>query len=190
MKINKIFFVDCENVGMNFIPPHSDNNDILTYYFTSNFSYFKNTLKPGQKNIHIFHENEKDALDFVIDTQIGFAVRQYGKNVKYYIVSKDSGFEIIAKYWGQQGYKIYIHQANPNTLTKDEKLIMKRKYDTIVDQKLSTKDKKKLMNIYNSWLNSNNQNNNILKDNIKRSKIVTMLSITEIETICDYLSIR
>lgn len=50
----------------------------------------------------------KDSLDFIIDSTLGYYMMHYGRNIEYYIISRDKGFEVIKTYWGSLGYSITL----------------------------------------------------------------------------------
>ena len=105
MSIKCIYFVDCENVGFNHIE-HDSSCRIL--YFHSGKKPDNFALDKYEDFIQFTHNGCKDALDFVIDTSLGYELRYYGKSVVYYIVSGDNGYENISHFWGSLGFDVRL----------------------------------------------------------------------------------
>ena len=73
-KYDRIYLIDCENVGFSFFTSPND----LVYYFT-NESVSELPFQCNENEIHMClkHTGCKDALDFVIDTYLGYLIRAY-----------------------------------------------------------------------------------------------------------------
>lgn len=95
--IKDYYIVDCENVGLSHIKL-SERVDVGIDYVTSILKKKFITNKYGNL-VYIKHNQMKDALDFCVATQLGYAIATYGHNIAYHIVSKDRGFDNIVDYW-------------------------------------------------------------------------------------------
>lgn len=182
MKYKRIYFVDCENVG-------SDCSSIratdLVIYFTSNKYQVQHELSSNEKEIHIKHNGMKDSLDFIIDSTLGYYMMHYGRNIKYYIISRDKGFEIIKNYWGSLGYSVTLIEylnftSNFKVSSKDDFVAV-----SLINS-LSPACNHKVSNIYKSWYRSKARNYDILCSQLTRS-LHKYLSTDSIVIICDYL---
>lgn len=101
MKYSNIYLVDYENIGKTYEVPCNS----LVCYITSNKKMVDKKLSDNELEIHMTHNKEKNALDFVLDSYLGYLVHQYGRNVRYHIVSKDKGYDVVAKFWDSRGFK-------------------------------------------------------------------------------------
>lgn len=100
--MRKILLVDCENVG-NRRYGHILGDGSLVYYFTTK-KVDESQLLGCEILINFQHDGCKDALDFIIDTYLGYLIRQYKYTREYIIVSKDTGFDNVCKFWRDMGY--------------------------------------------------------------------------------------
>lgn len=98
-----IYFVDCENVGKTRLSGKPRGS--LVFYFTSGRSRMGG-LAEREREVKVQHRNQKNAVDFILDTYIGFMMSRFGKSVKYVIVSNDKGFDLVARFWGDWGFNI------------------------------------------------------------------------------------
>jgi hypothetical protein len=103
--ITKIYLVDCENAGFRKIEVDKPLSTQV-YYFTNAQQPIKGIDDTYETTINYKHNSTKDALDFVIDTFLGFQVARFGKEVEYIIVSGDKGFCNVIGFWQVKGYKI------------------------------------------------------------------------------------
>jgi hypothetical protein len=101
-----IIFVDYENVGHDSERLHGLDKKYLIVYVTSKELNFK----PNSNEVIEFfvHNRCKDALDFILDTYLGYFICMYGKKVSYHIMSRDKGFKNICNFWNSKGYKVDI----------------------------------------------------------------------------------
>lgn len=123
-KYDRIYLIDCENVGFSFFTSPND----LVYYFT-NESVSELPFQCNENEIHMClkHTVCKDALDFVIDTYLGYLIRAYGKNTEYFIISNDKGYDNVSAFWQQMGYNVY---TNPHKVrNRFEDNISKKYFD-------------------------------------------------------------
>jgi uncharacterized coiled-coil protein SlyX len=139
--IRNIYFVDCENVGFQHLIG-INNAESRVYYFC------KTVQKDFQPDYNEFlletnHNGCKDALDFIIDSYLGYQIRNFGKGITYTIVSTDQGFINTVNFWKSQGYdtelKSIINMNGSNLL--DSTLPLENRQDnqyTASQQYLST----------------------------------------------------
>lgn len=182
MRYERIYFVDCENVGSDFTAMKPTD---LVIYFTSNTYCVQHELSENEKEIHIKHNGMKDSLDFIIDSTLGYYMMHYGRKVKYYIISRDKGFEIMKSYWGSLGYSIslveYLNFTSTfKTHTKNDFVAVS------LINRLSPACNHKVSNIFKSWYKSKARDYDNLLSQLTRSlhKVLPRNSIT---IICDYL---
>lgn len=182
MKYKRIYFVDCENVGSDY---NANNSTDLVIYFTSNKYQVQHELSSNEKEIHIKHNGMKDSLDFIIDSTLGYYMMHYGRNVKYFIISRDKGYEIMKSYWGSLGYSITLIEylnftSNFNVSSKNDFVAVS------LINRLSPACNHKVSNIYKSWYRSKAKNYDILYSQLSRC-LHKYLSSESITIICNYL---
>lgn len=98
-KYKKVIYIDCENVG--FLLPEVIQDDYLYYYFANTKSakislndVFIIKKNPNIKLFDLTHEiSGKNAMDFMIIIELTKAILKFGTKTKYYIVTKDKGFQ-------------------------------------------------------------------------------------------------
>ena len=113
----RIYLVDCENYGYSFFSgPHD-----LILYFINNSMEYPYQLAPNEIVVSFEHDECKDALDFAIDTYLGYLIgklckSKYDKEVKeFYLISNDKGFSNVSQFWRSLGYQVY---SNDNKIDK------------------------------------------------------------------------
>ena len=105
-----IFLIDYENVnvdGFNGLSSCTENDYIKIFYTnraeTLTFGLHRRLSESKSKIEYYKVENgSKNALDFQLSSYLGFLISS-NPNDKYYIVSKDKGYEILISFW--QKYK-------------------------------------------------------------------------------------
>ena len=160
-----IYLVDCENMGLHRIKTLSKN--VLVYYFTSNDSTI-GSLQPHEREVHVYHRCKKDALDFIIDTKLGHLLCYYGRNVSFHIISYDKGYDDVCRFWQIQGYKVFRNEEVLETPTGVDCFKLRAKYNTL-SSNLTSKERRKLRNIYASWYRSKHKDYDNLKSQVLRS---------------------
>ncbi len=109
------FFVDYENGSGNAIEGISfaglkEYDEIIIFYskksFSINMERHKELEKVKAKKYYIKVEvGTENALDFQLSTFLGACIN-YNPHKKYYIVSKDQGFDCVCHFWNDKG--IYL----------------------------------------------------------------------------------
>lgn len=179
--IKTIYFVDCENVGTNnFIPDDTDNS--IIYYFISKLDFEVEHKADYEFYIQRSHTGCKDAMDFILDTWLGYCINKWGRSCEYCIVSNDNGFQNIKDFWESYGYSIKLYKT---TQYKRE--------DSIVDFlsfHLPNKPKyiDKILNIYSYSWSPNKSKAKLYQQLYRCLKDVT--SYKKINIICEYLYSR
>lgn len=101
-----IFLVDYENVhaeGFNGLTNCSENDSIKIFYTkgadTLTFGLHRRLSETKAKiEYHKVENGSKNALDFQLSSYLGFLISNHSEE-KYYIVSKDKGFEALEQFW-------------------------------------------------------------------------------------------
>lgn len=76
---------------------------------TINLTVLEKMLKKNVTNLRLIKVTAggKNALDFQLSTYLGYLIaKTEEKNVGYYIISKDQGFDFIVKFWNLHGVPI------------------------------------------------------------------------------------
>lgn len=110
--MKKTFFIDSENVGDNWISlldTVAKDDEILVFYTEkSPHMNYKNLvlLKESSKDVTFIECSEgNNALDFQLCTELGFQVHG-SSDTEYVIVSNDTGYDAVIKYWKQRNIAI------------------------------------------------------------------------------------
>jgi hypothetical protein len=193
--VEDIYFVDCENVGLRHLCDIDDVETCRIYYFCG--ICFTDNFKMGSHEhlVRVDHTGCKDALDFIIDSYIGYQIRNFGKRVTYHIISRDTGFSNLAKFWGSEGFnvkvvnnfitsnnKIYLDLDSPIVSTESAKAIIHRQC-----QGISTKVMRKIYNAYASWWHSRERDHDLLVSQICRISSEGYMSEMEKSRLANYL---
>lgn len=64
-----------------------------------------------------FHDSGKNAMDFTLVAQLGLLIASEGKCAKYYLISKDKGYQAAVALLVDQGYDISIHPSILDAVT-------------------------------------------------------------------------
>ena len=147
-----IFLIDYENVnvdGFNGLLNCTENDQIKVFYTkgaeTLTFGLHRRLSESKSKIDYFKVENgSKNALDFQLSSYLGYLIAN-NPNEKYYIVSKDKGYEILTVFW--QKYKNLNSQV---TLVSDLSLKNdqeeKKKLNSSIQSVLSDSSFKDLQN--------------------------------------------
>ncbi len=123
--MSKIFYVDSENVGDEWIKllDTADNNDRFLIFYTARSPHisYPNVVKllATNRNLEFIlcHEGS-NALDFQLVSYLGYQLCREPEH-EMYIVSKDTGYDAIIRFWGERNITIRrISSANCNTDSK------------------------------------------------------------------------
>lgn len=177
-----IYLVDCENIGYKHYNIDITDN-ILIYYFTSNNATV-GLLKPHEREIYVEHSGRKNALDFVIDTKLGHLLCYYGRKVCFHIISCDKGYDDVCQYWNTQGYYVVRNETIIEKTITDSDYCLRANYD-LISSDFSSKEQKKLKNVYISWYRSKHKDYGVLRSQVFR--VFKRIGEDGIKTMCDYL---
>lgn len=110
--MKRIFFVDSENVGDNWISlltASASEDEILVFYtLKSPHMNYKNliALKQSEKEVTFIECHEgNNALDFQLSTYLGYRIHDIGDD-EFIIVTNDMGYDAVVKYWKEKNYKV------------------------------------------------------------------------------------
>ena len=105
------FLIDYENNDANMLEGISllglKRNDEIVLFYSENASHLTMDLHTAlescqAKKLYIKAENgKKNALDFQLVSYLGSCINECPKK-KYYIVSKDGGFNCVCKFWAKR----------------------------------------------------------------------------------------
>jgi hypothetical protein len=177
--LKKIYLVDVENIG--FKTYDSNDDSILVFYITQSSKY-SSSLSSNCRIISYQHNGCKDALDFILDTYLGYLIATYGKSVEYIIESNDKGYENVCGFWLEQGYRV-----TSTTLKLINKLNPKSYKGYVLVRDMTYNDSKRCSNIFRTWLAGSNKDIIRLRENLFHSLNKSGYSKKEIGFIADYL---
>ncbi len=110
--MRKLFFIDSENVGdcwISLLDTVAEDDEILVFYTAkSPHMNYKNLilLKNSSKEVEFIECCEgNNALDFQLCTELGFRISGIKDDVVY-IVSNDTGYDAVVKYWKNKNIAI------------------------------------------------------------------------------------
>lgn len=111
--MKKTYFVDSENVGDSWISllatVASEDEIIVFYTMKSPHMNYKNLvlLKNSPKEVTFIECCEgNNALDFQLSTDLGFRMNNIDTDDEFIIVSNDTGFDAIVKFWNNRNKNI------------------------------------------------------------------------------------
>lgn len=128
------FLVDYENVnvaGMNGLKNLNEEDTLIIFYSenasTMTFGLHKR-LNETKSSIEYHNVNvgTKNALDFQLSAYLGYLIGRCSEpqNEHFYIVSKDSGFQVLQQYWHRVKVSVLIipqiSMANSKNISKDK----------------------------------------------------------------------
>ncbi len=112
MATKKIFLVDTENVGSTWkdLLPAKTGSDQILLFFTENSPYVSYTdlqliLQFPDRFEMIKCNPGKNGLDFQLVSYLGYLMKTASK-ANYVIVSNDSGFDAVVKFWQDRGMTV------------------------------------------------------------------------------------
>ncbi len=123
--MNKIYFIDSENVGEGWINLLSDvsDNDTLLVFYTSKSPHMSYdsviAIKESDRSIQFiecFCGN--NALDFQLSTELGNCIHSTN-DCMFIIVSNDTGYDVVVKYWQKRKINVSRIKCNNCKLPND-----------------------------------------------------------------------
>ena len=156
--MKKIYFVDSENVGDVWVQllSVSEPEDKVYVFYTAKSPYMNyesvRRLKEVEKEpVFIKCFEGTNALDFQLVTQLGYLLCQE-KDSSYCIVSNDTGYDAVVRYWGERGYDVTRMTAKECSEKKEKGEEQELKADTageIVTALFSCISRENLQNLHN-----------------------------------------
>ena len=156
--MKKIYFVDSENVGDVWVQLLSvtETEDKVYVFYTAKSPYMNyesvRRLKEVEKEpVFIKCFEGTNALDFQLVTQLGYLLCQE-KDSSYCIVSNDTGYDAVVRYWGERGYDVTRMTAKECSEKKEKGEEQELKADTageIVTALFSCISRENLQNLHN-----------------------------------------
>jgi hypothetical protein len=136
-----VFLIDYENVGVKGLMGisslneedkvyllYSKNADTLTFEMHEMMNNSKAEIKCIKADV-----GTKNALDFQLSSKLGYLVAA-NKKEQFYVVSDDSGFDCVVKFWTKDGCKIE-RVSNLQLRSKaEEQLLLENKIIEILPQ--------------------------------------------------------
>lgn len=114
----KFFLIDYENFqwnGMNTYEKCIIDTKSIIVYFIGNQKKIKfcKSIPNFQDRAYYYRNviNEKNSVDVVIGTFLGYLATSFEKNVKIYIVSKDRDYKSVVTYWQNHGLNVELLSA-------------------------------------------------------------------------------
>ena len=103
------YLIDYENVreaGVNYCH-HAAEDDIVYLIYTSNASKIGlDALSGMNASVKVIKVAAgKQSLDMHLISILGYLIHKHGPEDKYMVISKDTGYDSVLKYWNAQGYK-------------------------------------------------------------------------------------
>jgi hypothetical protein len=103
----KIYLLDMENIpnptGINKLT----HEDMAILFYADNTPAMKmdllKTMMDTEARIickHV-HTGTRNALDFQLSSYLGYLIQQY-PDATYIIISKDTGYDVVRKFWAQE----------------------------------------------------------------------------------------
>ncbi len=112
-----LYFIDSENVGdswISLLDVVSDTDEILVFYTAkSPHMNYKNliALKESDKKISFIECHEgNNALDFQLCSELGYRI--CNTECCFVIVSNDTGYDAVIKYWGDKNIRVSRIKGN------------------------------------------------------------------------------
>ena len=108
--MDRIYYIDSENVGDSWLPLIECNEDEILVFYTNKTPYMNYEsliqLKESPKEVNFIKCFEgANALDFQLVSELGFRL---GKNSdsEHIIITNDTGFDAVVRYWQKRDYKV------------------------------------------------------------------------------------
>ena len=124
--MKRYFLIDTENVGkkgFEELEGKLNQTDYLVVAHNTTHGNLSHTIataieKSGASIRMIsFHDSGKNAMDFTLVAQLGLLIASEGKCAKYYLISKDKGYQAAVTFLKAQGYDISIYPSILDAVT-------------------------------------------------------------------------
>lgn len=129
----KHFLVDYENIGskeLTEVKEISKKSSVAIFYSATCKTKLLDALtnmsnKGVALSFHKITTGTKNALDFQLSSYLGYLIGNGKQKDKFYIVSKDKGFDCVVTFWNKQEVK--LRRIAPETVTEKTKQKPKKK---------------------------------------------------------------
>lgn len=109
-----IYYIDSENIFCSdwpYLYPELEKGDAFIIFYTKNVSGIPveilDTLRGmGVSLRYILCNTGKNALDFQLVSVLGYGIANQGNTYCYRIVSRDTGYDPVVKYWKNLSYDV------------------------------------------------------------------------------------
>lgn len=176
-----LFLVDYENVsasGLSGLEKLTEE-DVVYIFYTENadrltFDAHQRLLESRARvRYYKVESGTKNALDFQLVSFLGYMVHEHGQAAVYHIISKDSGFDSVCRFWEKQNIKV-LRVSNldvEKTCRQDQELTAKLR------ELLEEKDVQVVMGMIDKYKTKQGLNNALMKqfDNKKTSEIYRVI---------------
>lgn len=177
-----IYYVDCENVGLKHIS--QEREDYKVIYFTNKNLRVKD-LKENEQEIVCSLDRRKDALDYVIDTYLGYSIANNDKNVIHHIVSNDTGFDNVVMFWVSKGYT--ISRSCLHSYDDSSKQEIKTTELEFLIRRLTNRNRFKLYDTYKRFDATSSTDMKELERKIRALKLVNDYTNEELDKLVDLI---
>lgn len=123
--MGNVYFVDCENIGLNWFSMLGDlqKDDFLCVFSSQNaqpvqLKHIPDLLKYARQICFFECTTGSNALDFQLSTYLGFQIREKGSAYEYIILSNDKGYNAVCSFWEKEGFKVSRRSLKKEDLLK------------------------------------------------------------------------
>lgn len=119
----RIFLVDMENVPNLTSLNKLNHDDMVILFYTDNTPAMKMDVLRVMLDTHALvqckhvYVGTRNALDFQLSSYLGYLISVY-PNASFIIVSKDTGYDVVRKFWSNEQGKKIKRQDNIGTKSK------------------------------------------------------------------------
>lgn len=181
-----IYYVDCENVGLKHILQKREDYKVI--YFTNKDLRVKD-LKENEQEFVCSLDRRKDALDYIIDTCLGYSIANNNKNVRHHIVSNDTGFDNVVIFWLNQGFKVSrscLHNYSDSEEVQSIERIELKELEFLV-RRLTNRNRFKLYTTYKRFDATSSTDMEELARKIKTLKLVKDYTNEDLNKLVDLI---
>lgn len=179
-----IYYVDCENVGLRHITQSFDK-DFKVIYFTSKNLRVKD-LQNNEEELVCSLDRRKDALDYIIDTYLGYSLTLYDKCTRHHIVSNDTGFDNVVMFWVNQGFKVSRSCLHNYSDVEEVQSIEIKELEFLV-RRLTNRNRFKLFTTYKRFDATSSTDMKELARKIRTLKLVNEYTLEELEELVNLI---
>ena len=124
--MHKTYLIDSENIGSRWIEllekDKDSESEFLVFYTGStphiDYEHARKLIEAGKKPEFIRCTEGKNALDFQLVTYLGYLLHS-DKDKELTILSNDTGFDAVVKFWSERGLDVKRCSCNPDWGMRD-----------------------------------------------------------------------